>query len=89
MTGQTDQHAAVTARLAGPRLSFPRVAEVAGDHESGDLAYQTSGWGEGGAVQLTGQDLLFALKQKPHRNRPRGTFLEMNTPCSAREVARA
>lgn len=76
--------------LAGPRLSFPRLAEVAGDHESSDLAYETRVGGVGGGtVQLTGQDLLLALKQKPHRNRPRGTFLEMNAPCSAREVARA
>lgn len=88
MTGQTDRCAAVIARLAGPRLSFPRLAEVGGDREKGDQACETGVGGVGGTVQLSGRDLLLALKQKPYRNRPRGTFLEMNTPFSARKVAR-
>lgn len=48
MTGQTDQRAAVTARLAGLPLSFPRLAELGGDHERGDLTHGTrvgGGWG--------------------------------------------
>lgn len=61
MTGQTDQRAAVPARLAGLPLSFPRLAEVGGDHERGDLAYGTRvGRGGGETVQLSGQDLLLA-----------------------------
>lgn len=56
MTGQTDQRAAVTARLAGLPLSFPLLAEFGGDHERGDLAYGTR-VGGGGTVQLFGRDL--------------------------------
>lgn len=41
-----------------------------------------------GDVPLSGQDLLLVVKQKSHKNRPRGTGLEMKTPRPAREVAR-
>lgn len=58
MTGQTDQRAAVTARLAGLPLSFPRLAEVGGDHERGDIAYGTRVGG--GAHRATVQTGPFA-----------------------------
>lgn len=90
MTGQTDQRAAVPARLAGLPLSFPRLAEVGGDHERGDLAYGTRvGWGGGGDRATLRTGPFACMKAKPHKNRPRGNRLEMNTPRPAREVARS
>lgn len=75
MTGQTDQHAAVIAQLAGPRLSFPRLAEVVGDHESGDLAYETrvGGVGGDGATHWTGPFACVkteATQEQTKRNLP-------------------